>query len=301
MIVAANGLDSYNDYYPFGMQLTGRSYTSSADQRYKFTGKERDASTGLDYFGARYYDSWKGSWDQVDPMGGKYPGWSSYNYCVDNPGRFIDPNGADLGWYQDGRGQNKYNPDVHSQADMDKVGLKGKYISDQFQEVDTKTNLEISYNIDGTKQYGIMPLMNAVESTAKGNINQGLALIEKGKDISNFGINLGNNTITVGGVGMVGSFLTPGLEEFTPGLGAMMVLGAQIKSYSQLAHLGFTALETMSGGSSQDFNNELKEETKSFLMERSLGPIMGHVLPGADPEVKEIYNQFTEGLRAFSF
>jgi hypothetical protein len=43
----------YDDYYPYGMQMSGRSYTSSADQRYKpacrqaglrtegvFTGKE---------------------------------------------------------------------------------------------------------------------------------------------------------------------------------------------------------------------------------------------------------------------
>ena len=79
------------------MHMTGRSYTSSADQRYKFTGKERDASTGLDYFGKRYYDSWKGSWDQVDPMGGKYPGWSSYNYVEDNPINLVDSTGEEPG------------------------------------------------------------------------------------------------------------------------------------------------------------------------------------------------------------
>ncbi len=27
-----------------------------------FTGKERDVETTLDYFGARYYDSWRGQW-----------------------------------------------------------------------------------------------------------------------------------------------------------------------------------------------------------------------------------------------
>ena len=48
------GVDSYNDYYPFGMQMPGRNLVSSADARYKNTGKERDAETNLDYFGARY-------------------------------------------------------------------------------------------------------------------------------------------------------------------------------------------------------------------------------------------------------
>ena len=75
------------------MQMTGRSYTSSADQRYKFTGKERDASTGLDYFGKRYYDSFRGQWLEVDPLADKYPGWSSYNYVENNPIRHTDLHG----------------------------------------------------------------------------------------------------------------------------------------------------------------------------------------------------------------
>ena len=83
----------WEDYYPYGMQMTGRSYTSSADQRYKFSGKERDASTGLDYFGARYYESISGRWLSVDPMEDKYPGWSSYNYVMDNPVAFYDEHG----------------------------------------------------------------------------------------------------------------------------------------------------------------------------------------------------------------
>jgi RHS repeat-associated protein len=85
----------YDDYYPYGMQMSGRSYTSSADQRYKFTGKELDATTGLDYFGARYYDGWTGRWPSVDPMTSKYPGWSPYNYCFDNSLRLVDPDGKD--------------------------------------------------------------------------------------------------------------------------------------------------------------------------------------------------------------
>jgi hypothetical protein len=35
---------------------------------YKFTGKERDTETGLDYFGARYYSQNIGRFASVDPI-----------------------------------------------------------------------------------------------------------------------------------------------------------------------------------------------------------------------------------------
>jgi len=34
----------------------------------EFTGKERDAETGLDYFGARYYSGAQGKWTSPDPF-----------------------------------------------------------------------------------------------------------------------------------------------------------------------------------------------------------------------------------------
>jgi RHS repeat-associated protein len=84
---------SAQDYYPYGEIL--RSYTlgSGANNKYYFTEKERDTETNYDYFGARYYDSELARWLQVDPLADKYPGWSPYNYTVNNPLRFIDPDG----------------------------------------------------------------------------------------------------------------------------------------------------------------------------------------------------------------
>ena len=70
----------YDDYYPYGMTMPGRSQVPSlADARFKFTGKERDAEENLDYFGARNYDSWRGQWAQVDPLTEKYPSLSPFN------------------------------------------------------------------------------------------------------------------------------------------------------------------------------------------------------------------------------
>jgi RHS repeat-associated protein len=80
---------------PFGLQLENR-YTVNNEERYKFTGKERDEETSYDYFGARYYDSRIARWLQVDPLSKKYPAWSGYNYTKDNPLRFVDPNGCEI-------------------------------------------------------------------------------------------------------------------------------------------------------------------------------------------------------------
>ena len=90
------------NYYPFGeiASQTG----SEEDTHFDFIGQERDRETGLMYFGARYYRSkaeipflWDnpaiGRFLTVDPCDYKYPSWSSYNYCGNNPLKYIDPTG----------------------------------------------------------------------------------------------------------------------------------------------------------------------------------------------------------------
>ena len=82
----------HNDYYPY-VEVLREYNNSSANEKYKSTGKERDGESGLDCFGARYYDSGVGRWLAVDPMADKYPGWSPYNYCANNPVKYTDPDG----------------------------------------------------------------------------------------------------------------------------------------------------------------------------------------------------------------
>ena len=61
---------------PFGEELfagtgnrtTALGYTNSDGARQKFTQKERDNETGLDYFGARYYASTQGRFTSTDPI-----------------------------------------------------------------------------------------------------------------------------------------------------------------------------------------------------------------------------------------
>jgi RHS repeat-associated protein len=64
----------------------------------KFTGKERDSETSLDYFGARYMSSAQGRFTSPDdPLIGQHPAdprsWNLYAYVRNNPLRLIDPTG----------------------------------------------------------------------------------------------------------------------------------------------------------------------------------------------------------------
>lgn len=117
--------------------------------RFASSGKERDAETGLSYFGARYYDAdLTTGWLSVDPMSDKYPSMSPYNYCawtrptggaehrwikyniVNNPIKLVDPDGND--WYEivnedTGEKEIKWT-DYHSQEEMDNNKLSGTYL-----------------------------------------------------------------------------------------------------------------------------------------------------------------------------
>ena len=67
----------------------------------EFTGKERDAETGLDYFGARYFSSPQGRFTSPDPKQSTArtlaipQKWNKYAYVQNNPLAFIDPDGED--------------------------------------------------------------------------------------------------------------------------------------------------------------------------------------------------------------
>ena len=118
------------DYLPFGEELpggtgarttaigynSGSTVTMPDKQPVKFTGKERDAETGIDYFGARYMSSVHGRFtgpgpyvfqfatasqtkdeEEQDQLRDRYisnpPVWNKYMYGLNIPPKFIDLNG----------------------------------------------------------------------------------------------------------------------------------------------------------------------------------------------------------------
>jgi RHS repeat-associated protein len=75
------------------------TWVNTYQPKLQFSGKEREAETGLDYFGARYYANGQYRFVSVDPIISKEGAvsnpqlWNLYAYCRNNPITFIDPNG----------------------------------------------------------------------------------------------------------------------------------------------------------------------------------------------------------------
>lgn len=85
---------SYEEYHPYGTtayHATNGAVEVSA-KRYRYTGKEKDETTGLYYHGARYYACWLGRWCRSDPAGIS-AGKNQYRYVLNHPIRYFDPDG----------------------------------------------------------------------------------------------------------------------------------------------------------------------------------------------------------------
>ena len=89
-------ITQYDAYLPYG-ELLVDEHSSSEELPYKFNGKQFDEETGLYYYGARYMNPVASIWYGVDPLAEKYPNISSYCYTINNPIRYIDIKGTEVG------------------------------------------------------------------------------------------------------------------------------------------------------------------------------------------------------------
>lgn len=93
-----NGLQIWKaTYRPYGDRLVQSGASQSNDLW--FTGKPFDDSTGLSYFGARYYDPTLGRFTGVDPVRVKpfdIHSFNRYSYANNNPYKYVDPDGREV-------------------------------------------------------------------------------------------------------------------------------------------------------------------------------------------------------------
>ena len=100
---ASGTAEEHNSYEPYGDLHT---HTGTSDEVYKYTGQERDASTDLYFYQARYYAQGLGRFvspdsivqNPLDPQA-----FNRYAYARNNPVRYTDPTGH---WWNDWPGDN---------------------------------------------------------------------------------------------------------------------------------------------------------------------------------------------------
>jgi RHS repeat-associated protein len=104
VVVNATGttLEQDIDYYPYGGEE--HDYSTNVAQNYKFTGKERDAESGLDNFGARYDASSLGRF--------MTPDWAAKATAVPYA-KFGDPQTLNLYAYVENAPLNRIDADGH--------------------------------------------------------------------------------------------------------------------------------------------------------------------------------------------
>ena len=87
-----------NHYYAFGMNMEGpwrQPFAPGTVNGYQYNGKELNSDLGLGWYnyGARMYDPPTCRFTGVDPLAADYAAWGTYVYVLNNPVRFVDPDG----------------------------------------------------------------------------------------------------------------------------------------------------------------------------------------------------------------
>ncbi len=201
-------------YYAYG-QISQSYNNSNPNDKYKFTGKERDTETNYDYFGARYYDSELGRFLSCDKYSYKYPSLSSYQYGGNNPIRYIDINGDSL-WVGVDR-----NAAINIIQQIANIDVSSIYVSDdglvginiEGQDLANNEGLSVLNDIIGSDKNILFSVSS--EYTAKvskgGNIkhfNLDLPLVKGANQI------LGYNNLSITSRDNVNAYLMPADKKF---------------------------------------------------------------------------------------
>ena len=167
------------NYYPFG--LKHENYLSFNPYQYKYNGKELQADSRMYDYGARFYMPELGRWGVVDPLAEQYRRWSPYNYTMDNPILFVDPDGRGVE-YNWGTGTYEYI------GNGGRTTLNSQQVSSY---LDDQSSFEFKFtgnNIDdgagsGSAFSGMPYAENAINNIF-GNIGDGLNVQEYGDNES---------------------------------------------------------------------------------------------------------------------
>src|SRR5262249_22978330 len=101
---SSQGIQDNLNYDGFGN--TSDSNTAVGD-RYKYTAREYDANTGLQYNRGRYYDPTTGRWTSEDPTGFSAGDANLYRYAGNSSTNATDPTGEQTGDFRIPKGRGR--------------------------------------------------------------------------------------------------------------------------------------------------------------------------------------------------
>ena len=174
---------SYEVYCPYGSTSyqAGRIAAEVSLKRYRYTGKERDEETGLNYHGARYYALWLGGWCSCDPKN-IADGMNVYVFVSNNPIKLVDlsgTEGAGLGVNRSGihfyANTSESDKETHEQGRSHIVNegdlfRAGMFMADQFRsDLEEYFGIETELRINNkNKRISLLlPFAPTAESLAK--------------------------------------------------------------------------------------------------------------------------------------
>ena len=140
-------------YAPFGEITNEHSpmWQNGNIPKYAFNAKELDEETGMYYYEARYYAP--PVFISRDPLFEKYPTFSPYAYCANNPVKFIDPTGREISTHidQDGNVVAVYHDGylgifMHSDEEINDYKTNGTLLENDFDKMIGVTLCETSFS-----------------------------------------------------------------------------------------------------------------------------------------------------------
>jgi RHS repeat-associated protein len=146
---AQGNIKNESDFYPWGGEL---QFLANDSNHYKFTGKERDSETGLDYFGARYYSNGLGRFITPD--------WAAKATAVPYA-EFADPQSLNLYTYVRNVPTTRVDADGHFDDPFNTFGGGGDYSNIQSMAGWTYTTTTFA---NGTTQTIVHPTVGAVSA-----------------------------------------------------------------------------------------------------------------------------------------